>query len=444
MKSKSSLVSNYRPISLLPAFSKILEKNIHHRLYDFLTSNNLLIPNQYGFRKSLSTDLAIIQLYDEIVQSLSKKEHSIGIFMDLSKAFETIDHQILLKKLNNYGIRGTALAWFNDYLNNRQQYVSLQSEESSKLTIKCGVPLGSILGPLLLLVYVNDIIQSSPLLTFILFADDTNVFYSHKNLHTLITTLNTELEKVHTWFKCNKLSLNISKTNFMYFKNAHSPDVDCNIQINGLPLARKQSTKFLGVTIDHHLTWSEHIHHISNTVSKNIGILYKLRNLISPKSLVILYNSLILPHMNYCNIVWGNSSKTQINTLLLLQKKALRICTLSNYLAHTTPIFKQLTTLKINDLHTYQSAIFMYKYTNNMLPISFRNFFNYNSSVHSYPTRHSADIHLNNPKTLIAHKSIRHHGPDIWNSLPDSHKSRTSLFSFKATIKKYIIEQYTI
>ena len=172
----------------------------------------MLIHNQFGFRKGHSTDYAIIQLLDKITESFANKEHIIGVLMDLSKAFDTIDHDILIYKLKRYGIQGIALSWIRDYLTNRKQYVLFQSSESPKSNVLCGVPQGSILGPLLFLIYINDIIYSSPLLSFILIADDTNIFYSHKNFHSLITTLNSELSKVSSWFKCNKLSLNIAKT----------------------------------------------------------------------------------------------------------------------------------------------------------------------------------------------------------------------------------------
>ena len=164
--------------------------------------------------------------------------------------------------------------------------------------------------------------------------------------------------------------------------------------------------------------------------------------MLSTKSFFLLYNALILPFLNYCNIVWGNCSQTEINSLFLLQKKAMRICSQSNYLDHTNPIFQNQKLLKVEDIHTYQTSIFMYKYTTNLLPRSFQSFFTLNTNIHSYPTRRSADFHLNNPKTLLAHKSIRHHGPDIWNSLPDTVKSRTSLHSFKASAKKYVLSKY--
>ena len=229
----------------------------------------------------------------------------------------------------------------------------------------------------------------------------------------------------------------------MCFRNAHTPPVNCNIHINGVPLTEKLSTKFLGVTIDANLNWHEHILNITKSISKNTGILYKLKKLLSTKSLFMLYNALILPYLNYCNIVWGNCSITKINQLFLLQKKAIRICSQSNYLDHTNPIFKKQKSLKVEDIHTFQTAIFMYKYTTNILPISFQSFFTYNANVHSYPTRRSADLHLNNPRTILAQKSIRHHGPDIWNSLPESIKSSTSLNAFKATAKNMFYPNIT-
>ena len=239
-KDDASQIKNYRPISLLPVISKILEKIAYERLYKFLIDNHILNPVQFGFRKGFSTDFAIIQTCDKIINSLANKMHIIGVFMDLSKAFDTINHEILLKKLHNYGIRGTVLSWFRDYLFHRQQYVAFHSSTSSKSYITCGVPQGSILGPLLFLIYINDIIKSSSLLTYVLFADDTSVFYSHKCLNTLVNTLNSELAKISTWFKCKKLSLNIDKTCFINFNTSQSQlNIPNNIIIDNIPLTEK-------------------------------------------------------------------------------------------------------------------------------------------------------------------------------------------------------------
>ena len=444
-KDDPSLLTNYRPISLLPAFSKILEKIIHKRLYSFLNINDLLISNQFGFRKGHSTDYAIVQLLNKITESFANKEHIIGIFMDLSKAFDTIDHNILIYKLKRYGIRGITLAWFQDYLFDRKQYVSFQSFNSPISNIKCGVPQGSMLGPLLFLIYVNDIIRSSSLLRFIIFADDTNILYSHKKFDILIDSLNSELLFVSQWFKCNKLSLNIAKTNYIHFKPTNTlNNVDFDIKIDGLSLIEKKSTQFLGITIDSNLLWNDHIRNVHTSVSRSIGILRKLKHFISKKSLMILYNALILPHITYCNIVWGNCCSTRINSILLLQKRALRVITNSSYLSNSGPLFDQLKTLKVNDIHTFQTAIFMYKYTYNQLPSMFLNLFTPNSNIHSYPTRRSSDYHLENPKIVLSQKSLKHHGPDVWNSLPDNLKQCKSVYSFKTHLKKYLLEHYSI
>ena len=441
-KDDSTLISNYRPISLLPSISKILEKIVYKRLYRFLQNYNLLIPNQFGFRSGHSTDYAILYMYDKIIEAFRKKEHIIAVYMDLSKAFDTIDHKILIHKLKNYGVRGVALSWFIDYLKNRQQYVTFQSQDSQKQNLTCGVPQGSILGPLLFIIYINDIINSSPLLHFIIFADDTSVLYSHNNLRTLTNRLNCELSKLSKWFKTNKLSLNINKTNFINFQKATSNEENCSVLIDGSPLTEKQSTKFLGVIIDSHLTWNEHILNVHKTISRNIGILYKLRHFLSEKSLLVLYNSLILSHILYSNIIWGNCSITKINSILLLQKRAMRIIINANYLSHTEPVFHRLRSLRIQDIHILQTSIFMYKYSQNQLPSLFHNIFNLNSNIHAYPTRRSSDYHLENPKIILAQKSIRHNGPDVWNNLPNNLKQCSSLFSFKASLKKYMLSKY--
>lgn len=214
---EKDLFTNYRPISILPSFSKIFEKAAFNRLSSYLESKCMLVNNQYGFRRQHSTYMAIMDMYDKISAASDRNEFSIGIFIDLSKAFDTLDHVILIKKLEYYGLRGVTLKWFQNYLLNRQQYVFLNESSSSLRVINCGVPQGSVLGPLLFILYINDIVNCSNILKFILFADDTNIFHSDTNVFQLMTTINCELLKLSKWFKANKLSLNVKKTNYILF-----------------------------------------------------------------------------------------------------------------------------------------------------------------------------------------------------------------------------------
>ena len=199
-----SLCTNYRPVSILPSFSKFLEKVVYSRLYNYLCKLEILCDNQFGFRKNHSTLLALIDLYEKISLALDRNEHAVGVFLDLSKAFDTVDHNILLDKLEHYGIWGVALDWVRSYLSNRLQFVQFNGHSSSPQTICCGVPQGSILGPLFFLLYINDLSNVSTVVELILFADDTNLFMSHKDPVYLATSLNSELNKLSAWFKANK------------------------------------------------------------------------------------------------------------------------------------------------------------------------------------------------------------------------------------------------
>ena len=225
--------------------------------------------------------MALIKLYDKISLAIDKNEYSIGIFIDLSKAFDTLDHNILLKKLYHYGIRGKAWDWFNSYLCNRKQCACLNGIMSDYKPVTHGVPQGSILGPLLFILYINDIVNCSKYLLFILFADDTNLFFSCKDMLHLFNTVNSELDKLSIWFKANKLSLNIKKTNYILFGNKRlSATVFHNVSIDGQLLERIEYTKLLGVYIDEKLTWKKHIEHVASKISKGLGAMGRIRNIV--------------------------------------------------------------------------------------------------------------------------------------------------------------------
>ena len=210
-----------------------------------------------------------------------------------------------------------------------------------------------------------------------MFADDTTVLASHKNYHSLTHMLNSELTKISSWFKCNKSSLNISKTNFMHFQTTHSntsSKINYDIKIEGLPLDKKDYTKFLGVNIDKYLSWNYHIANTSSYLARGIGILYRVKHILPQKYLIMLYNTLLLPYITYCNLIWGNCI-SKLNNNFLLQKKAIRICTNSSFLTHTDPLFYKLNDLKVDYINTFQTATFMFRYTKKLATSSIQRFF---------------------------------------------------------------------
>ena len=230
---------------------------MYRRLIKFIEINKILTKHQYGFRDNRSTELAIIELTDRVTKAIDKGEYTLGIFLDLSKAFDTINHKILIEKVEHYGIRGLAQHWFENYLTNRKQIVKYNEVRSKEMTLRKGVPQGSILGPILFLLCINNIENSSKLLSFILFADDTTISCSNNCLKTLNITMQTEVSE---WLNVNKLSLNIKKTKFILFRSSNEkPKHEIKLGINNGDIKQVKNTIFLGIIIDEFLTWSEHI-----------------------------------------------------------------------------------------------------------------------------------------------------------------------------------------
>ena len=434
--------SKYRPISLLPQFSKILEKIFNKRLMSFIENHHVLTDRQYGFRSNHSTLLALTEFVEKVTSAIDKQESTIGVFIDLKKAFDTVDHKILLSKLQCYGIRGLALDWITSYLANRGQYVCYNNSNSELNNIKCGVPQGSILGPVLFILYINDMCEVSKLLNIILFADDTSIFYSTRNIVDITCTVNNELEKLDIWFRVNKLSLNVNKTNVIMFTNKKQLRPTVNIVLNGKNIEQVSHTKFLGVIIDENLTWREQIKTVETKVSKSIGVLYKTKDVLDIQALRTLYQSLVEPYMSYCCEIWGNTYPSRVRKLSLLQKKAIRIIYSQDYHGHTSVFFHCSRILKLQDLITHRTMVMLYKANNLCLEGRVQAFFEPTAAVHKYDTRQSKLFYVKKANTTHRLLSITVRGIHVWNGLESNIKQLPSIQQFKKSLKSTLLSSY--
>lgn len=438
---------NYRPISLLPTFSKILEKIIHKRLLGYLTHHNILNTSQYGFQQNSSTEQAILELQDRIVKSTAKNKFSLGLSIDLSKAFDTLDYNILITKLKYIGIRGITLDWFKSYLTSRKQFVKINSIHSSCQNITCGVPQGSILGPILFLIYVNDLTAALTSSVAILFADDTTLLIENANLNTLIHHANIEIASIYRWFCLNKLSINHNKTNFVLFHSKNKPISEniSHILLNDRQIQKVPFMKFLGVYFDSNLTWKVHLTNKANQILKVVSILGRLKHYIPTYTLRLIYNSLILPHLNYAICAWGNITCPEIKRLKILQKKAVRYISNMPYNSHTSPLFKNMKLLTIEDLFSYNCCKLYYKISCGIIQ---RQYFHdqlySNRLVHPYTTRQRNNIHCHNIHSNIEKKqSINFKISTTWNNLPNSLKLiNISQHSFSKKLRNHFISKY--
>lgn len=437
----SSLCSNYRPISILHILSKVYERVIHSQLYFYFDSNNIFYNHQYGFRSCKSTVQAILHQLQYTYDHLDDGDLVFSIFLDFRKAFDCVDHSILLSKLKFYGVGELALSWFRSYLSGRCQYVSVDGGESSRCDVTAGVPQGSIIGPLLFLIFINDFYSCSTIFKFILFADDSTLSYhfAKDQVTAAQVIINRELANVNRWLHSNKIQLNNDKTKYMIFSlkgDFQFPD----ILINGASIECVNKIKFLGVNIDSHLTFDAHIDYIISKVSRSLGVLYKLNKFLPSYILRSLYFSAIHPYMHYAIEAWYGAPGYLRSKVVILQKKAIRCISNLYYNDHTDPYFASLKILKLDDLFKFNIGVYMFRAVSSLdFDVSLRSSLRSHSDNHSHDTRNKSSLvapRCNRSKSM---SSIHFNGVAVWNGIGGEIRESSSLNLFKFKFKKSLI-----
>ena len=435
---EKSLPQNFRPISILPCLSKILEKIISLQLTNYFEVNNIVSDCQWGFRRGISTEIAIAKFIQKVALGFNNKEFGIGIFLDLQKAFDLVDSSILISKLEHYGIHGTNLNLLKSFLSNRRQCVSINNIKSSLSNVSLGTPQGSCLSPLLFLIFINDICHSSSILHFNLFADDTSLYLSDPNLENLCRVLNAELAKVGAWITANKLSLNVNKSVYLLFKGKKRIGTLPNLSIFNKPIIRKNETKFLGVIIDDKLSWKPHTNLVAGKLSRAVGILNKIKTKLPISAMRTLYFAIAFCHIRFGIIFWGSVSKDQFKKIFVLQKSIVRLINKATHNAPSDPLFKKTNLLKLNDIKTHEMCKFIHS------DIKFGNYFNFHgrSVVHSHNTRNLPQLSLPQPRCNILKNSLFFCGVQAYNNLPDNLKILQTKTGFKNAAKFHFISSY--
>ena len=441
-KGDPTLCSNYRPISVLSCINKILEKILYKRIYAFLEEQNILYEFQYGFRKGHSTEHALIEIVDKIKFAIDNNELTCGIFLDLSKAFDTVNHDTLIYKLDHYGIRGPANNLLKSYLSNRKQFVKIGKQKSQLKEITCGVPQGSVLGPLLFILYINDLHKACNTGNMRIFADDTNIFLKCKDIKEITEIGSQLMTQLQKWFKANKLTLNSEKSNFIVFrsKRRKQENIPEQIKYEDTNISRCKSIKYLGVILDEHLDWNEHIHDLCNKLKRYFKTFYCIRRYLNMEQVKTIYYALIYSRIKYGISVFGTACKRKLTKIQILQNKLLKVLLARRYRYSTNSLHNELNILKVTDIANLNAQTFVHNFFHEKLPQMFKRYYTLFGDIHAFNTRGSSNqIVIERHNSNIGHSTMKIRGARLWNQISEDTKKTKDVKKFRKQIINTIL-----
>ena len=436
--------SNYRPISVIPNPSKLVENVIYNRIYQFVKYHNLIHEHQFGFQQGSSTTSAVLTLIHRCIDSIEAKRGTGLVFIDIQKAFDCVDHNLLLEKLEKLGIRGQLFTMIQDYLFGRRQRVQAGRHASDYLYVRYGVPQGSVLSTLLFILFINDIFLL-PLKGYLqLFADDAALVYSAIDTEDLAAQIQHDLELLSNWFYNNLLSFNLSKTKFMIVQQIGLNVVNFpSVVVRGVEIERIHSYRYLGLIIDHRLKWTDHVAHVKSKIRPFLAVLRRCASLLPESSKLSLYYSAIHSHLLYLLSIWGTTALYRLQELERMQNKSLRFIFWRDYRfggLSTNDLYKKYKILKLSDLVKYESIMTIFRVRAGILRTSVD--FPLNSEMDVRTLRRQSFFHVPQSRTGYHLNSLAHRGISWFNDLDNATRRERNLTPFKRSLKDHFCNGY--